>query len=135
MKDDVFIDSNIFLYAFCNKSAVKQVSAKNLITQDALISVQVINEVSVNLLRKLQMSEKQIKDFIASCYIRYTVVNLSENIFSHASDIRSKYAISYFDSTIVASALENNCKILYSEDMQHNQIIENTLKIINPFIS
>ena len=33
-----------------------------------------------------------------------------------------------------ATALENNCTIIYSEDMQHNQLFENKLKIINPFI-
>ena len=26
-----------------------------------------------------------------------------------------------------------NCLILYSEDMQHSQVIEDNLKIINPF--
>ena len=49
-----------------------------------------------------------------------------------ASEVRSRFYISYWDSLIVASALNNSCNILYSEDMQHNQIIEG-LKIINPF--
>ena len=39
------------------------------------------------------------------------------------------------DSLIVATALENGCTILYSEDMQHEQIIEKQIKIINPFES
>ncbi len=47
--------------------------------------------------------------------------------------IKEKYAYSYYDSAIIASALKNKCTILYTEDMQHKQIIENTLKIINPF--
>ncbi len=96
--------------------------------------MQVINEVSVNLLRKLKLNETQVKDFISSCYSRYTVINLSKNIFSRASDLRLEYAISYFDSIIAATALKNNCTKLYSEDMQHGQVIEKTLKIINPFI-
>ncbi len=40
---------------------------------------------------------------------------------------------SYFDSLIIASSFEYNCPILYTEDMQHNQIIENRLRLINPF--
>ena len=36
---------------------------------------------------------------------------------------------------MLSSALEHNCSIIYSEDMQHGQIIENTLKIVNPFIA
>jgi len=42
--------------------------------------------------------------------------------------------LSSYDCLIIASALEANCKYLFSEDMQHGQIIENTLKIINPFV-
>jgi len=48
--------------------------------------------------------------------------------------IKEKYHYSWWDSLILTSALENNCKIVYSEDMQHGQIIENTLKIVNPFL-
>jgi predicted nucleic acid-binding protein len=45
-----------------------------------------------------------------------------------------KYDFQIFDGIIVAAALEANCDILYSEDMQNGQIIENSLKIVNPFI-
>jgi predicted nucleic acid-binding protein len=42
-----FIDSNIFLYAFCDKVVSKQVIAKDIILNGSpTISVQVINEVS-----------------------------------------------------------------------------------------
>lgn len=47
--------------------------------------------------------------------------------------IKLKYKYSYWDSLILASAIENNCSILYTEDMQYNQIIEKQLKLINPF--
>jgi predicted nucleic acid-binding protein len=46
----------------------------------------------------------------------------------------SKYDFQLFDGIIVAAALEANCDVLYSEDMQDGMVIENTLKIINPFI-
>ena len=52
---------------------------------------------------------------------------------AHILNIISKYKFSYWNSLIIASALQNNCTILYSEDMQHNQLIENKLRIINPF--
>ena len=47
--------------------------------------------------------------------------------------IANKYKFSFYDSLIVAAALECNCKILYSEDLQHKQVIEKSLTIINPF--
>jgi len=50
-----------------------------------------------------------------------------------SNQIRHKYNLSYWDSLIVASALENDCSILYTEDLQHEQVIEGKLKIINPF--
>ncbi len=50
-----------------------------------------------------------------------------------AIEIRGRYGFSYWDS-LIATALLSGCSILYSEDMQHDQVIESTLKIINPFI-
>jgi predicted nucleic acid-binding protein len=32
---------------------------------------------------------------------------------------------SYYDSLIITSSLESGCSIVYSEDLQHGQIIEN----------
>jgi predicted nucleic acid-binding protein len=42
---------------------------------------------------------------------------------------------SIYNHSLIAAALEANCNILYSEDMQNGQIIENTLRIVNPFCS
>ena len=50
-----------------------------------------------------------------------------------SSKLRLDYKFSYWDSLIVSSAIESKCSILYSEDMQHNQIINERLKILNPF--
>ncbi len=49
------------------------------------------------------------------------------------TNIREKYRYSYYDSLVISAALYANCTVLYSEDMQHGQIIENKLKIVNPF--
>jgi hypothetical protein len=50
-----------------------------------------------------------------------------------ACQIAEKYQFSFYDSLIIASALKCDCYTLYSEDLQHGQIIEDKLKIINPF--
>ena len=134
MSDSVFIDSNIFLYAFCDKSISKQITAKNIILNGAqTISIQVINEVSSNLIKKLHFNEVEVCCFINNCYDRYIVVNINKNVFNKASDLRSNNQFSYYDSVIVASALIAQCKILYSEDIKHGQRIDNLLEIINPF--
>ncbi|MEI6267777.1 MAG: PIN domain-containing protein [Methylococcaceae bacterium] len=134
MSAKCFIDSNIFIYAFCDKMASKQVIAKDIILNGSpTISVQVINEVSNNLLKKLQFQENEISSFIVNCYERYSVVNISQETFIAASEIRINHQFSYYDSIIVASALINQCEVLYTEDMQHGKLIANSLKIINPF--
>jgi predicted nucleic acid-binding protein len=62
-----------------------------------------------------------------------SVATLSLQTYNIAFDVRGKYNISYWDSLVVASALEQECEILYSEDMQDGLILEDKLKIVNPF--
>jgi predicted nucleic acid-binding protein len=49
--------------------------------------------------------------------------------------MRRRYAVSFWDSLVIASALEAQASVLYSEDLQHEQVIEDRLKIINPFVN
>ena len=133
MNDKCFIDTNIFLYAFSTKDLNKQTIAKKIVLLPYCISTQIINETCSNFIKKLNFDEKMIKAFISSAYNRYAILNFSETLFLTGSHIRLKYKYSYYDSLIIAAALESKCTILYSEDMQHKQIIENTLQIINPF--
>ena len=132
MKDKIFIDSNIFLYAFSDKDISKQGISAEIVKQSHTISTQVVNEVSSNMIKKLNFSNKEIEKFISSCYMQYNIVDFSKEIFIKASIIRDKYNISYYDSLILSSAINSKCDFLYSEDMQHNQKIEK-LTIINPF--
>jgi len=133
MKDSIFLDSNIFLYAFSTKDLTKQKTASLLVLKPLTISTQVINEVSNNLLKKLQFSNDDIAVFVEDCYIRYSIIDFTKNIFTKASELREKYNFSYYDSLIVSSALLSHCTILYSEDMHDGLVVENHLTIINPF--
>ena len=60
-------------------------------------------------------------------------MNVSVATIQQAWLIGEKYGYSYFDSLVLASALESHCDVLYSEDMQDGQLIESCLKIVNPF--
>ena len=59
-------------------------------------------------------------------------LNTKETILQ-ACRIAQRYGVSFYDSMIISSALESNCSLLYSEDMSDGQIIEDKLKILNPF--
>jgi len=130
----VFIDTNIWLYAFLDtEESEKSTRAKELLQQtEPMLSTQVVNEICVNLMKKVGFSEEQISQLIAALYEKYPIVELDENILLTASQLRQEYAFSFWDSLIVACALEANAEILYSEDMQAGLIVRGVLKIINP---
>ena len=140
MNDNIFVDSNIFLYAFTridDKSHKNEIEkheiAIDIILKDVNISTQVINEVSNNMIRKLNFSNQEVREFVESCYARYKIINFSEELFVVASKIRENYNISYYDSLIVSAGLRADATILYSEDMQDGLLVGNQLRIVNPF--
>lgn len=61
------------------------------------------------------------------------MLDLQRSTLFAASDLRDRYSLSYWDSVIVASALETGAEILYSEDMQDGLLVNNQLRIVNPF--
>jgi len=131
-----FIDSNIWLYAFVTGAEASKTIVANQLIQAApgiIVSTQVINEVSVNLLKKTALVEDDLAKVIASFYYQYRVVEFSSTILLQASMLRGQYRFSFWDSLIVASALEAEGNVLYSEDMQHSLVVNNRLAIINPF--
>jgi predicted nucleic acid-binding protein len=136
MRTPVFVDSNIWLYAFLKQEEKKRKKAKKLIKSiknDSLwISTQIINEVCFNL-RKNNFPESEIREIVSSFYNDYRVVYFKKEIMINASEFRERYSLSFWDSLVIASALSVSCGTLYSEDMHHNQIIESKLRIINPF--
>ena len=68
-----------------------------------------------------------------SFYSKYQVISFNLNILESASNIRTQYNISFWDSLIVSCALSADVDILYSEDMQDGLILDKKLTIINPF--
>lgn len=129
-----FIDTNIWLYAFSDDDVRKKEIAQSLIkTSQPIISSQVLNEICVNLIRQAKFPEPKIHNLIESFYAQYEVVESHRELLILASQLRQQYALSYWDSLIVAAALDAGVKKRYSEDMQDGLIILNTVKIINPF--
>ncbi len=130
-----FIDTNIWLYAFVKTQDSKKSAIASSIIQEKeiIISTQIISEVCVNLIKKIQFSEEDIQNLITSFYEKYTVVEISKEILLKASELRKQNSLSYWDSVVVASALYPDTNILYSEDMQDGLIVENKLVVTNPF--
>ena len=139
MSDKAFVDSNLWLYAFALRPGeeARHERAKALIEAPVLytISEQVIAEVSNNLLKKAQMQEDRLLAIIESFYVRCQVVAPDIAMHRAAGLLRQTYRFSFWDSLIVAAALETGCSILYSEDMQHGLQIDSRLTILNPLLA
>ena len=130
-----FIDTNIWLYSFIqSQNREKTEIAKTIIKEcEIVISTQIINEMCVNLIKKVNFSEKKIQNLVQSLYRKFTVFELSQDILLKSSEIRANYTFSFWDSVVAASALDCDANYLISEDMQDGFNLENKLTIINPF--
>jgi predicted nucleic acid-binding protein len=136
--DKPFLDTNILVYAKLQdeNSKDKSNSAITLIGKintNPVTSVQVLNEFS-SVLIKHNVSDQIIKDVVQELIDNSVVISLSIELIQETWRIRDKYHFSYWDSMIVAAAIKSRCNILYSEDLQHGQVIDNRLEIINPFL-
>ncbi len=136
-----FIDTNVWLYRLfyhpkmeaAEREIKRNIAISLTEAEGIIISTQVVNEVSANLLKKAAFNEEQIQAVIQSLYRRCTVVGFNLTIFESASDIRSRYSFSFWDSLIIACAMSAGASVLYSEDMQDGLIVAGKLEIVNPF--
>jgi len=135
MTAKAFIDTNIWVYAHleqendnrCNKALDLLESLPEL-----TISTQVLHEY-YSVMLKYKIQDEIIQDNIEAIITACEISLIDVSVIRSAHQIRLKYRFSYWDSLMIASAIKSHCVILYSEDMQHLQIIE-TVKIINPFM-
>ncbi|MBX9253369.1 PIN domain-containing protein [Desmonostoc muscorum CCALA 125] len=136
-----FIDTNVWLYRLFDDQKIeiaererkRNIAITITEAEGIIISTQVVNEVSSNLLKKAAFNEEQVKTVIQSLYRRCTVVEFNLTIFEAASNLRSRYNFSFWHSLIIACALAGGASILYSEDMQDGLLVDNQLEIVNPF--
>ena len=139
MSVDTFIDTNVFVYQLDTRDPRKHVIADRIVgealaTENACISFQVVQECLNTLLRKAEIT----LDAAATRLYLNTVlaplhrVAASIELYRAALDVQRRWKFSFYDSLIVAAALEAGCKRLLSEDLQHSQRIGG-LRIENPF--
>jgi predicted nucleic acid-binding protein len=139
MNAKYFIDTNIFVYSFDDTAPQKKTRALEIIQEAletglGLISTQVIQEFLNVATRKFAVP---MKSEDSKAYLRQ-VLNPLCNIYPDlllyetCLDIQANTGYSFYDSLILAATVRGGCEILYSEDLQHAQIVRGA-KIINPF--
>jgi predicted nucleic acid-binding protein len=128
----IFFDTNTLLYLLSSDSKKADWVSSNL-QQSNVISVQVLNEFTSASLRKIKISNTELDEFLDLFMSTFNVIKLDIETFKTGLMISRRYGYQHYDSMIIAAALEAGCERLYSEDMQHRQIINKKLQIVNPF--
>jgi predicted nucleic acid-binding protein len=128
-----FADTNIPLYAL-DVDAEKRKKALALLRGNPVISVQVVNEFISVATGKIKLARPQINRLARVMMKRCEVVTMDAAMVKEAIALGERYQLSHWDSLIVDAALRANCDTLYSEDMQHGQLIDGRFTVINPFI-
>ena len=137
----VFLDTNIFVYAFLASEPRKRAKAVQLIEASlgsglGCISYQVIQEFA-NIARKkftVRMSTADCKAFMDAAMQPMNHVASSTELVRSALDLQDELKYSFYDCLMLAGALQGACGTLYSEDLQHGQLVRGTLRIVNPFL-
>ena len=133
-----FFDSNVLIYLFDRTDDQKYELARGLIlhaqeTRDASISYRVVQETLNVITTKLAppAPRAQAKSFLDNTLRPLWHIMPSPELYERSLDIRDRYGYAFYDSLIIAAALEAGCTRLYSEYLQHGQRIEG-LTIKNP---
>ena len=140
MNDRFFLDTNIVIYAFDQSSSAKLRIARRLIAQGterktAVVSYQVVQEFVNVALRRFEssMSQSELEEFLFEALFPMTEISSSPALVIEALRLRGMHQLAWYDSLIVAAAIQARCTVLYSEDLQHGRRFGD-LVIENPFL-
>ncbi|MGL4279012.1 MAG: PIN domain-containing protein [Albidovulum sp.] len=126
-----FADTNIILYLL--DDGPKADRAEAILGQGPRISVQVLNEALVNCRRKAGLSWEETGAFLTGIQSLCPVEDLTPETHQIGRALAERYGFAVYDAMIVASALIAGCTTLWTEDMQDGLVVEDRLRITNPF--
>lgn len=139
MKTRFFLDTNVFVYSFDRSAPAKARRATQLIreavaTRKGIISYQVAQEFfNVALRRFVQpMTVAEAEQYLATVFRPLMAIHSSQALYGAALRLSDRYRLPWYDSLILAAAIEGQCSVLYSEDLQPGQRFED-LQVENPF--
>jgi predicted nucleic acid-binding protein len=127
-----FFDTSVLLYLLSGDAA-KADRVETLLSARGVVSVQVLNEFAVVALRKLKMPLNEIREILDTIRAVCAVEPITVETHDRGLAVLERYKFSLFDSMLVAAALIAGAKLIYSEDLPHGQVIDNQLRVTNPF--
>jgi len=139
MRDRIFVDTNILVYAHDADAGEKHAAAARAVTElwesrNGILSTQVLQELYITLTRKVAapVTGSIVRRLIRN-YMTWELVLNDGAIILHAGEIGDSYQLSFWDGLIVAAAYSKNAAIILTEDMNHGQVVEG-IRIENPFL-
>lgn len=134
-----FLDTNIFVYSFDGNAPQKSSRASELIreavrSRNGIVSFQIVQEFFNIALRRFThpMTAAEAEQYLTTTLRPLMAVNSSAALYAEALRLSARYNLSWYDSVVVAAAIEGGAHVLYSEDFQHGQEF-GPLRIENPF--
>lgn len=138
MAGKFFLDTNVLLYAFSpdrSKAAVADELVERAIdTRSGVISYQVVQE-ALNLLVSrgtVLLQGDEAREYFEGVLRPLLAIGSSPALVLEALWLRERYGLPWYDSLIVAAAIEADCEVLYSEDLQAGMRF-GKLRVVNPF--
>ena len=126
-----FLDTNVLVYA--QGADAKSETARQVVVEGGIISVQVLNELANVLRRKIGLDWNEIAEVLDDVKIALdTIRPIGLETHVAALDLSREHGFNFYDSPIIAAALEAGCDQLLTEDLQAGRRIEG-LVIVNPF--
>jgi predicted nucleic acid-binding protein len=137
MSAEVFVDTNLLYYANTEASDPRHARARELIAPlwdepgKAAISVQVLQELHVNLVRKAGLAPAAAAQRVGH-YFAWTVIDNDRTLLRAAFDIQDRWQLGFWDSLIVAAAQRSGAPQLWTEDLSDGQRYDD-VQAVNPF--
>ena len=139
MNAEVFIDTNVFLYAISDRPEehLKTERARQLLLNEAWgWSVQVAGEfftTATSPKRQIQLSHERAGEYV-QIWLNFPTASVTSSTVLKSLEIQRRFRVNYCDAAVIAAALEIGCHTLYSEDLSHQQDYDG-VKVVNPFLA
>jgi predicted nucleic acid-binding protein len=137
MSGIAFVDSNVLIYAHDRDAGPKRELAMALLgrlwtERTGILSVQVLQEFFVTVTRKLQtpLARAQAREVVRA-YAPWVMSPTTPETILRATELSEAARIDFWDALIVAAAEQSGAETLYSEDLNHGQVIAG-VRVLDP---
>jgi predicted nucleic acid-binding protein len=122
MSGRFFLDTNIFFYSFDRKAVAKSRRATQLI------------RTALKTQKGITMKAEEAEQYFTTLFRPLLGIHSSQSLYLEALHLQARYRLFWYDSLIVSAAIQAQCDVLMTEDLQHGQRFGD-LRIENPFLS